>query len=234
MNYRRVVLATLVLCIAAAVAQAQEKKFEFGSFVGFTASSGIDITPKPTGVGMVVTRLSPRSGMSWGLGFDYLAPEHLGVGIIWSQQFSQLKGVVAPLATAASATESDFAGMSVFTYHIIATYRFGNKTWKVRPFVLGGLGATRYSPGDANSQQFSTTSSSRKFNSLNEFSTTLGGGIRSYVTPRIGFKFTVRLTPTYIPSTIAGIWCGPEGCYYAPSGKISNQCEFSGGLFFRF
>ena len=45
MNCRKALLTAFVLIFAAAAAQAQDTKFEFTPFLGYTASSGVDTAP---------------------------------------------------------------------------------------------------------------------------------------------------------------------------------------------
>ena len=144
------------------------------------------------------------------------------VGFLFGQQFSTLE-----LKTRLGTTH-DAADMKVNNYHGIFTYNFGYGDSQVRPFIFGGLGATNYSPGDANG--FPVESNTR-------FSTTWGGGVKFYATENIGFNFTARWVPTYINSSDAGIWCSPYwpgGCWVLSEANYSNQFDLSGGVNFKF
>ena len=81
-------------------------------------------------------------------------------GFLFGQQFSTLE-----LKTRLG-TQHDAADMKVNNYHGISTYNFGYSDSQLRPFIFGGLGATNYSPSDADG--FPVESNTR-------FSTTWGG-----------------------------------------------------------
>ena len=222
MKTRRTVVVAFLMVFGAAAASAQDFKFEFTPYVGYTASEGFKVQGVEVESGKIVDKINPKSSASWGLNFDYLVGEHFSIGFLWNQQFSELTGNVQGGGTY-TATK-----MKVHNYHGVFTYNFGEEDSTIRPFILGGLGATHYSPGEVNGS---------KLNTLTKFSTTWGGGVKFFAGPHVGLKLMARGTPTYIKSDPAGVWCSPWwpwSCWVVGSPDYSNQGEFSAGVTFRF
>ena len=236
MNCRKTALTVLLLITAAAGAQAQDTKIEFTPYFGYTASSGVDVSPLDIGGGRAITKVSPKSSFAWGLDFDYFASQQFSIGFNWSQQLSKLKGEATPVVPTPASTNGsslDIADMNVYTYHGIFTYNFGDGDAKIRPFIFGGIGATQYSPAELKPELHDGTSGG-KVQGGTKFSTSWGGGIKAYVSPHVGFRFMMRWTPTYINYTSTGFWCSPFGCYDLGKNQYSHAGEFSGGVIFRF
>ena len=234
-----ILLFSLMLLLSASAAVAQDHKFEFKPFFGYTTSSGVDITPQTLPGNVAVDRVSPKSSFSWGLQFDYLASEHFAIGFLYDQQMSKLRGRTS-LPSPSPATipgvpgDVDFADMNTYNYHGVFTYNAGAEDSPIRPFFFGGLGATRYSPGDLYPivDPFEGSSS---IESSTRFSTTWGGGVKAYASPNVGFQFMMRWTPTYIKTDATGFWCNPWwGCWVVGNDQYSHQLELSGGVVFRF
>jgi hypothetical protein len=208
------IVSTVLLTFIAMAAPAfsQEKRVEINPFFGYTFSDGVTVDPIAIG-GQIFDEVNPKSGIAFGIGFGVFVSENMEVGFLWARQDSVLEG---------KGTETrEFADMSVNNYHAIFTYNFGEEDAKMRPFVLGGLGATSYSPGE-------------DISSETQFSSTWGGGVKGYASPNVGFSMMARFTPTYIKSDPAGYWCGFYGCYVLADTQYSNQFEISGGLSLRF
>jgi hypothetical protein len=216
---RNVVLIAGLTLMLTPSAWAQDYKVEFSGFFGYTLSEGFTINPVVID-GNVYSKINPTNGASYGFTFDVLASENMSIGFQYSQQRSTLE---------ASGTRNvDLTDMNVNNYHGIFTYNFGDKDEMVRPFILGGLGATQYKPTDI--QGNAVESSTR-------FSTTWAGGVKVYPDRNVGFKAMARWTPTYIKSDPAGIWCSPWwpwGCYQLVETDHSNQFELAAGITFRF
>ena len=212
-------LTVLLVSTLTASTFAQNSRVEINPFFGYTFSEGVNIDPLLI-EGEVVTQVNPTSGLSYGLAIGVFVTENTEIGFQWSQQDSTLEGK--------GATRRDFADMKVNNYHAIFTYNWGDGDASTRPFLFGGIGATNYSPSDA---------MGNAVDSETKFSTTWGGGVKVYPSPRVGFSFTARWTPTYIKSDPAGVWCSPYwpgGCFLLSEANYSNQLELSGGVSLRF
>ena len=206
------------LLIVSPFTLAQEKRFEVSGIVGYSFSSGVDVTPQDVD-GTVYDRISPKSGLSYDVGADFFITEGFSLGFNWGRQESYLRG------RAQSAPDMDFTSMNVDNYHGIFTYNFGDEDSSMRPYIMGGLGATRFSPGSIDGNSVS---------SRTRFSSTLGGGIKLFPSEHFGFKGGVRWTPTYIGTSPGGTWCNIYYCWYVGNDHYSHQFEMNAGVVARF
>ena len=208
-------LAVIALAMAAP-GFSQDQRVEINPFFGYSFSDGVTIDPLVAG-GEVWDTVDVKDGYSFGFHAGVFVTENAEVGFLWSRQDSTLAG------DGTSAT--DFTNMSVYNYHAVFTYNFGESEAQARPFIFGGLGATQYSPEDAMGVSFDGET---------QFSGTWGAGVKVYPGSNVGFSMMARWTPTYIKSDPAGYWCGFYGCYVVGDTQYANQFELSGGVSFRF
>ncbi len=221
MTHNRVWLGLGIALLAAPAFAQSDARVEISVNGGYTLSEGVDVSDQ-TVVGLIISEVNPKSAGSYNINASFFMSEQAQVGFLFGQQFSTLE-----LKTTLG-TKHDAADMTVNNYHGIFTYNFGYSDSQLRPFIFGGLGATNYSPSDADG--FPIESNTR-------FSTTWGGGGKFYATDNVGFNFTARWVPTYINSSDAGIWCSPYwpgGCWVLQEANYSNQFDLSGGVNFAF
>jgi len=221
MHRKLLLLIGLCLVLSSPFALAQDKKFEINGILGYTFSSGINVNPVQLG-DITIDRISPKSGFSYGVGFDYFLGENFSLGFNWGQERSKLRGRARGLEGI------DFTDMNVNNYHGLFTYNWGEEDDALRPYFFGGLGATHYSPSEING---SAVDGSTKF------STTWGGGVKYFTSDHIGFKGGMRWTPTYITTTPGGTWCSPYwpwNCWIVGNAHFSHQFEMAGGIVVRF
>ena len=214
-------IAPLALLVAVP-AQAQDPRVEFQGWVGYTFSDGVSGDSIMAGDGNVYNRVDPKNSSSDGLSLGFFVTENAEVGFLWDRQDTILE--------AKGSTTSAVSDMNIDNYHGFVAYNFGDVDDTVRPYVLGGLGVTRYSNMliEGPNQTFDVPSESR-------FSTTWGAGVKIYPSRAFGIFGGVRWTPTFIKSDASGWWCDPFwGCWVTSNTQYSNQWEFSGGLSLRF
>ena len=215
-----VLLAVVVgLAVFASPSQAQDRRVEITPFVGYTFSEGIKVDPNSI-INIVVDEVSPTSGLSYGAQIGFFITESVEVGFLYSRQESnlELKGLGGM---------AEVADLKVNNYHGTFTYNFGDDYNSVRPYILGGIGATQYSFGDV--MGFAIEGDTK-------FSTTWGGGVKVGTGP-VGVNIMGRWTPTLIRSDPAGFWCSPWYpwiCWQAVDTNYSNQLELSAGVSLRF
>ena len=212
-----VALVPGIFLALAASTFAQDKRIEINPFFGYSFSDGVTFQPVEI-EGEVFNSVDIKDGFAFGLSFGYYVNENIEVGFLVSRQESVLR------AGGAGATR-DLVDMPVYNYHGIFTYNFGDGDAPMRPFVMGGLGATSYSPGEA-----------REVDVDNEtkFSSTWGAGLKFYPAPSFGISLMGRWTPTYVKSDPGGYWCGWYGCWLIGDPQYANQFELSGGVSLRF
>ncbi len=216
------------IVLAATTASAQDPKVEIGGTLGWTFSDGV------TGDGVTVpgvgtfNSIDPKDAFSWGLRIGFFVNPHSEVGFLYNQQSTTLE--VRGTLAVGGAARTDVGDESIRNYHGYFAYNFGEPDDKLRPYVLGGLGATQYG-----SVQARIGDTQREIGGTTRFSSTWAGGVKVNPSERVGLRLEARWTPTYIKSDAAGWWCDPFwGCYVISDAQYSNQFELSGGLSFRF
>jgi hypothetical protein len=94
--------------------------------------------------------------------------------------------------------------MAVYNYMFNFVYNWGERDARVRPYVLGGIGATNYSFGSN-----LVTGSTGDLDGETRFAWNWAGGVKFYFFAEHRSEGGLRWTPTYIKSDAVGIWCDP-------------------------
>ena len=218
--FKRIAFAAIALMLASAPAFAQ--KAELGVTFGWVISDGVDFGSSVVAPGGVFTRVDPKDSFGWGIDLGFFVGPNAEVGFLYGQQLSKLEASGSKIV--------DIGDMTVSTYHGTFTYNFGAHDAAVRPYFMGGLGATSFGSVDYVGNRGPGT-----INSSTRFSTTWGAGAKFYGASKVGARVGLLWTPTYISSEAAGYWCDPYwGCYLVGNAKYSNQFELQGGITFRF
>jgi hypothetical protein len=221
---RKATWMAAVCLLAGPLAWAQDKRVEIGGTAGWTFSDGVGeanavIVP---GVG-TFNRIDPKDAFSWGLRIGFMVSENVEVGGLFNQQSTSLE--LGGTQTVKLGDEK------LYNYHGYFAYNFGDASAKVRPYILGGLGATQYGAVTVNvgGQQHDIGGNTK-------FSTTWALGVKVFPGGNnFGLRLEGRWTPTYIKSDAAGWWCDPYwGCYMVGNAQYANQFELSGGINLRF
>jgi opacity protein-like surface antigen len=219
---RKVVwLVAMIVLVAAAPAFAQPR-VEISGILGWTFSDGVTGQAVLAGDGNIYDEIDVADSFSWGFGIGVLATENAEVGFMYGRQESRLdvKGT----------NTVEVGDMAVSTYHGYFAYNFGPADSPVRPYVLGGIGATSYG-----SVPFAVAGRVGETEGNTQFSTTWGAGVKFVPSRGIGVRAGVQWTPTYIKSDAVGWWCDPFwGCYVVGDAQYANQFAFNGGVVFRF
>jgi opacity protein-like surface antigen len=226
---RRIVWSAAITILAAAAVQAQEKRGDFGLFLGTTSSTGIssnDVTPLDQPA--VFVEAKPKNGFTWGLDANYFVSEKFQVGALYSNQKSDLQFTVG------SAWTNVGQGLDVQNMMGTVTFNTGSFESKTRFFVLGGLGATRY----GNVTLANINGEDVQIGGKSKFATTWGVGLKFYPSPKVGAKLQARYTPTNIKDTADEWVCAPYLPVSCAAGGVNHQyasqLEFTAGLFLRF
>jgi opacity protein-like surface antigen len=219
---RKTILTAMLVALGVATASAQEPRVEISGTAGWTFSDGVSGNALTVpGVG-TFDRIDPKDAFSWGARLGFNVTPNVEVGFLFDQQSTKLE--------VGGTSSFDLGNMSVYNYHGYFAYNFGESDAKVRPYFLGGLGATQYGTISA-----SAGGVQKDISGGTKFSTTWGAGVKLFPGPKFGIRLEGRWTPTYIKSDAAGWWCDPYwGCYMASNAQYSNQFELSGGITLRF
>ena len=211
---RRMTWMVAVAVLLGTVAQAQDAKVELSGTAGWTFSDGVNVGTLDN----APIRVDPKDAFSWGARIGFLVSENLEVGGLFNLQSTDLE---------ASGIINRSIGQTIYNYHGYLAYNFGAADATVRPYFLGGLGATQY--GSLEGAQGNVGGDT-------QFSTTWALGLKMFPSGgNFGIRLEGRWTPTYIKSDPEGYWCDPYwGCYTFAEAEYSNQYELSGGIVLRF
>jgi hypothetical protein len=119
-------------------------------------------------------------------------------------------------------TDNPFASSSVFDldvdyYHVGGLIAGPDR--KQKPFLAGTIGMTYLNPKPAG------------YSSESLFSFGIGGGIKYFMTERVGLRLEGRGLFSVVSSS-ARVFCGGGGCLIEFSGDIFWQLQFNAGLIF--
>jgi len=197
----RTIIAAVIATLIAIPAAAQSS--ELGMMAGFTPAASLDRHAPE------LEAASVDGGVTFSVSGTKFLSEHWGVGAEWGQQLS---GFVIETADA-GATLYD---IGIGHVHGYALYRFGDAAAKVRPFAVGGAGATFLWARDLESET--------------KLSFRLGGGLSYFVSRNVAIDGRVTYKPTMMSDSDAGDFCDPFGFCQS----VLQQFEFAAGVRFRF
>ena len=133
---RKTILAVGLVALAAATAQAQDPARRGQRHGGWTFSDGVS-GGTTTVNGEDFSRIDPKDAFSWGARIGFFATPNVEVGALFSSQATQLE-------ISGVANTIELGDETVYNYHGYVAYNFGDPDASVRPYFLGGLGATQY------------------------------------------------------------------------------------------
>ena len=224
---KRIIESAVFLSIASAAPGFAQSKVEASVLFGWGFTDGVSGQAVTAGNGRIYDRIDPKDAAIFGSGLGIKLSEKAEVWFLWSLEFSKL---VAGGAAFTNTPDTYIGDMGLNNYHGYLAYNFMEADARIRPFIYGGLGATHFGSVDYSGQFLQGT-----IGGNTQFSTTWGAGVKFYVSPRIGFRFTSSWTPTYVKSDASGYWCDPYwGCYLVGDPQYSNQIQLNGGVTFRF
>ena len=90
---------------------------------------------------------------------------------------------------------------------------------RLRPFLTGTLGLTRYA-AEADSEL--------------RFTLGAGGGMKLFPTPHVGLRLDGRVFATFVDAGGSVIACSPGSCFLALHADVVWQAEFTAGVVVRF
>jgi outer membrane protein W len=221
--FRKLLISSCLVLIAASAAWAQAPKVEITGLIGYTLADGVNGDPIKAANGQTYDSVEPQDSINFGLSFGFFVTPSAEIGFLWRRQATKLD-----VFGTARTTVGDW---NIDGYHGYGAYYFGDPEAKVHPYVMFGLGATHY--GSVSYKKVDGSAASTPGGT--QFSGTGGAGVKVNASPNVGVKFGIQWTPTYIKSDAVGWWCDPWwGCYVVGDAQYSNQFEFVGGITFRF
>jgi len=203
------------LLLAANSARAQER-FEVTPFVGYETSASYPVffTSGPTGSDPI-DRLRVNDSVAFGGFLNYSLSENFQSEFMWNRNNTSYSARDAVTDSYASAYHS-----VIDQYQFGGLFMFRSSEEKIRPYVAASVGFTH----DANGNNTPDRT---------EFSYSLGGGVKYYLSRHVGLRGDLRYLPTY-GSSSNGLYCGPFGCFYGRASNYLNRGSFTGGIVFKF
>jgi hypothetical protein len=193
----------LVICLVAFTAPLRAQGVEFMPFGGYRFGGDF--------FELVAEHPADLDG-SPSLGFVLNVPlsDGLQVEAMVTRQTAQVSVPTGPLTAAAR-------------WHISVDHVQGGglrelSSGRVRPFLTGVLGLTRYAAeGDSEIR----------------FTTGAGGGVKLFPVPHVGLRLDGRLYATFVDADMRFLACLPGTCITAVNVDVVWQAEFTAGLVVR-
>jgi len=208
--------AVTALFLLVAISAKAQARFEVTPFVGYetSASYPVTITTGPVGTDPI-DRLRVNDSLAFGTFLDYSLTENFQAEFMWNRNNTSYSAHDILTNSYINAYHSD-----IDQFQFGGLYMFRNSEVKLRPYLAASLGFTHDSNGNGTPDR-------------TEFSYSLGGGVKYYLSRHIGLRGDIRYLPTY-GSSSNELYCGPFGCYYANVSHYLNRGSFTGGIVFKF
>jgi Outer membrane protein beta-barrel domain len=208
--------AVAALFLVAMVSANAQGRLEATPFVGYqtSASYPVSVTTGPVGSGPI-DRLRVNDAVAFGTFLDYNFTENFQAEFMWNRNNTSYSAHDILTNSYIDAYPS-----TIDQYQFGGLYLFRSSSVKLRPYVAASLGFTHDENGNSTPNR-------------TEFSYSLGGGVKYYVSRHIGFRGDLRYLPTYggLSNTL---FCGPFGCYFGTVSHYLNRGSFTGGIIFKF
>jgi hypothetical protein len=192
-----------ILVLHGSVASAQEThKMELTPFVHYRAGGALYDR-------QLELQFDLKNSFGFGAMFNYKIADFALAEFLYSRQGSELE----------IGTEDRPAfDLSVNYIHGGILLQGGEK--ELRPFVVGTLGATVFSPDSANG--------------ATRFSIGLGAGFKGLISDRIGYRMEGRTFTTFTDRSQDDVFCDVNGCVSYASAGIFWQAQITGGVVIAF
>lgn len=213
----RSILAAAALTVVVSSAAFGQGRLEITPMVGISTAGGVDLNTEVSDR----QSFSVGSGFTWGGTLGYYLSEYVQFEVEYARQNSSL----APdFDIGPGLPESIDLGID----QIIGNFVFQTELsgGSVAPFFLVGAGAAIFTPDNT------LLDPTDELDSATRFQWGIGGGLKLFVTDRVGFRFQGRYKPTNAGSQ-PEIWCGPWNCAVVDATQYLNSGEFLGGLIIR-
>jgi hypothetical protein len=201
------VLASTMSVGSGAAQSRADRRLELSPLVGYQAGGGATSR---------LGQLSLDSSLSYGLMVDIRVRPDATLHAVWDRQDTVLDFHDSDL----------FFPRRVLVDVAVEYYQFGGTLEfpreRLRPYIVLTVGATRF---DAKVDDFGDEW---------RFSIGFGGGLKTYVSSRFGFRADARVWPTLV-NTSGGFFCSaPGGCLVSLEADAFVQVNASAGFFLAF
>jgi len=217
MRYRATWLGLLVFTFLWAGSARAQGKFEVTPFAGYETSGSYPVSLNSGGsISNPINELRVNDALAYGAFLDYNLAENFQLEFMWNRNNTSYSARQVSDGTYFKAYNSN-----IDQFQFGGNYTFLDSTHRLRPYAAFSAGFTHDSNSGGNSDR-------------TEFSYSLGGGVKYYLSRHIGLRGDARYLPTYGSSSY-GVYCYPFGpCYSAKVANFLNRGNFVGGIIFNF
>jgi len=209
MFWRKTVLLMCVMVTTLSGAYAQNR-YEIEPFVGVRFGGRIHINSP------AVDYLPIDTSLNWGFTGGVAIVRHLFGEFVWNQQTTTLSAHDLLLNQTVPLTNHAHIDL----YHFDLLYEFWTP-WKLRPFVVGGIGDTHFDSHGVLSFH-------------DRFSYNIGGGVKYLFAPEVALRADLRWSPSRTTSVSTTFCDSALGCFTTPVNRHAQQGQADIGLEFRF
>ena len=213
----RTIGSALALTLLFSSAAFGQGKLEITPMVGISTAGGVDIN---TDVAQR-TSLSVGSGFTWGGTLGYYLSRYVQFEVQYARQNSSL-------APSFDVEPGDPLSIGLGIDQILGNFVFQTNLagGTFSPFFLVGAGAAIFTPDNRDIGDLDPIDSSTRFQ------WGIGGGLKVFVSNRVGFRFQGRYKPTNAGSEVQ-FWCGIWTCGPVNATQYLSTGEFLGGVIIR-
>lgn len=217
-KYLAILPALVGLLLGSAVSTPAQGKFEVSPFVGYETGGSYPVNLNPGNIFIPnpIDRLRVADALSYGGFLDYNLSENFQVEFMWDRNNTSYSA-----RQVSTGTYFRLYTSNIDQYQFGGNYTFLNSSHRFRPYAAFSVGFTHDSNGQGTPDR-------------TEFSYSVGGGVKYYLSRHFGLRGDIRYLPTYGSSSY-GLYCDPFGfCYNAKVANFLNRGNFVGGLIFKF
>lgn len=213
-RYLAIAPGLLAFFLASAASAHAQAKFEVSPFAGYETSGSFPVNPNTTGTSTnPVDRLRVNEATSYGTFLDYNLAENFQAEFLWDRNNTSFSARQFDTGTYFKAYNSD-----IDQFQFGGAFTFLDSSHRWRPYFAASVGFTHESNAGGNPNR-------------TEFSYSVGGGVKYYLSRHFGLRGDIRYLPTYGNSY--GVYCDPFGFCYRTANYL-NRGNFVGGLIFKF
>ena len=211
-------IAAAALTVLVSSAAFGQGKLELTPMVGISTAGGVDLDTEIADQ----QSFSVGSGFTWGGTLGYYLSRYVQFEVEYARQNSSL-------APDFDIGTGDPPSIGLGVDQILGNFVFQTELGggSLAPFFLVGAGAAIFTPDNRD-----LPSGIDPLDSSTRFQWGIGGGLKVFVTDRVGFRLQGRYKPTNVGSQ-PEIWCGPWNCAVVDATQYLNSGEFLGGLIIR-
>jgi opacity protein-like surface antigen len=216
-------ISLMMLAGSSSSAAEEFKRFEFQPFGGFGVSGGIPLTAQDnTSYGSVSVNSSYMLGATFGINLNNLD----AVEALWRRQYTEGRLQPEVAVPVLPGGVSSF-NLKIDQIHCNFLHHYLLSIPGVKPYIMGGLGATTYRAQRGGQGA-----------SISRFSFALGTGIKYFFNDHFGLRGEARYAPTVVTVSDSHFWCTVGGagadCVIHLKMTLQSQLDLTGGIVIRF